>query len=207
MIFIGIDPGLTGAIAALDGAGRVIALQDTPTIQQKVGKHVRNTYAEPGMAALLEGIVISGTKAASGLQQACCFDCGAIKRDAISTQALVTIENVHAMPKQGVASSFSFGVGYGVWRGIIAAYGLRCNRVEPTVWKKALGLPKAKGAAVAKALKLYPRAELGHSYRGRTIYSEGRAEALLIAHYAHISALLKPTASSARALKGLVSPR
>lgn len=196
MIFIGIDPGVSGAVAALDDAGRVISLQDTPTIQERVGKHTRTTYADGSMAALLEGIIRSGTSWPKSWALPCCPDCGAIDRDQIASQALVTIENVHAMPKQGVTSCFSFGAGYGVWRGIIAALGLPYNRVEPTVWKKALGLPKAKGAAVSKALKLFPRAELGHSYRGRMIYSDGRAEALLIAHYAVTSAILRRKAGS-----------
>jgi crossover junction endodeoxyribonuclease RuvC len=190
VIYIGIDPGVSGAVAALDGAGRVISLQDTPTLEEKVGKHIRNTYAEPGMAALVEGIVRSSV-------EVICHSCGAIERELTSAHVLVAIENVHSMPKQGVASSFSFGVGYGVWRGIIAMLGLPSMRVEPVVWKKALGLPKAKGASVAKALKLFPRAELGHLYRGRMIYSDGRAEALLLAHYAASLAVLKRKGKSA----------
>jgi len=195
MIYIGIDPGLSGAVAALDGAGRVISLQDTPTIEQRVGKHVRNTYAEPGMASLIEGIIRSATLAS-------CTECGVVDRELISSHAVIMIENVHAMPKQGVSSSFSFGVGYGVWRGIIATLGIPYHRVEPTVWKKALGLPKAKGAAVARALKLFPRAEIGHAYRGRMIYSDGRAEALLIAHYA-FSTVATPAVSKRRAVSRL----
>jgi len=100
---------------------------------------------------------------------------------------LVVIENVHSMPKQGVASSFQFGVGFGIWRGIIAALQLPCERVEPVVWKRALHLGPDKGKAVQRALRLYPRADLGHTYRGRTIYHDGLAEALLLAHYAFVT--------------------
>jgi hypothetical protein len=181
MIYIGIDPGVLGAVAALDGAGRVLSLQDTPTILEKSSKHTRHAYAEPGMATLLEGILRSGVPG--------CRECGAIDRAQLTNRVFVMIENVHSMPKQGVASSFSFGVGYGVWRGIIATLGLPCIRVEPKVWKRAMGLSSDKGKAVAKALKLFPRAELGHSHRGRMIYSDGRAEALLLAQYAFATAV------------------
>jgi crossover junction endodeoxyribonuclease RuvC len=161
-LWIGIDPGLTGAVAAIDDYGNLVALQDTPVITVRKGKGRRSEYSEPGMTTLLEGILNSGEKA----------------------HARVLIENVHSMPKQGVASSFSFGVGFGIWRGIIAALRLPCERVEPTVWKRALHLSRDKGKAVQRALRLYPRADLGHTYHGRTIYHDGRAEALLLAHYA-----------------------
>jgi len=165
-IYIGIDPGLTGAVATIDSQGRVISLQDTPTIKVQRGGRARNEYSEPGMAQLLRGIVNSMLDRGHGYQ------------------ALVAIENVHSMPKQGVASSFHFGVGYGIWRGIIAALGLSCQRVEPAVWKKAMGVAAVKNSAVAKALLLYPNADICYQYRGRTIYQDGRAEALLLARYA-----------------------
>ena len=177
MLYIGVDPGLNGAVAAIDQEGRVIALADTPTIKVRKGKGQRSEYVEPSMAMLLEGITQS-------YASTCCKDCAKLDPAIVARHTLVTIENVHAMPKQGVASSFSFGVGYGIWRGIIAALRLPCERVEPTTWKRLLGLPKAKGAAVSKACRLFPRAEIGHPYRGRMIYSDGRAEALLIAWYA-----------------------
>jgi crossover junction endodeoxyribonuclease RuvC len=190
MIYIGIDPGVTGAVAALDGAGRIISLQDTPTILEKSGKHTHRVYAEPGMASLLEGILRSDSMTCKG--------CGSVYRTHLANQVFVMIENVHSMPKQGVASSFSFGVGYGVWRGIIAALGLPCMRVEPKVWKKAMGISSAKGKAVSKALKLFPRAELGHAFRGRMIYSDGRAEALLLAQYA-FATVIRPAVSRPKA--------
>jgi len=174
-LYIGIDPGVTGAVAAIDQKGQVISLQDTPTITVKRGKVLRREYAEPAMAALLEGILQSAGAAYC--------PCGNPSRH-LMQNVLVALENVHSMPKQGVASSFSFGVGFGVWRGIIATLGLPHERVEPGVWKRALKLTANKGTAVAKALRLFPRAELGHAFQGRMIYSDGRAEALLLAYYA-----------------------
>jgi crossover junction endodeoxyribonuclease RuvC len=172
MIVIGIDPGLEGAVAALDENGNVVALQDTPfhVVHKSRGK--RREYAEPAMAALLENAVRCATPGSSQ-SRLCAFP------------VLVVIENVGSMPKQGVASSFNFGVGFGIWRGIIAAFGLKCERVTPQTWKASFGLHgKQKGASVAKALRLFPRAELGHKHHGRMVYSDGRADALLIAEHA-----------------------
>jgi hypothetical protein len=75
-------------------------------------------------------------------------------------------------------------MGFGIWRGILAAMRLRYERINPEVWKRGLKLTGDKGAAVARALQLFPKAEIGHRYGGRMVYSDGRAEALLIAEYA-----------------------
>jgi crossover junction endodeoxyribonuclease RuvC len=162
MLVIGIDSGLEGAVAAIDDLSRVVSLQDTPIVNVTKNGRRRREYAEPAMAALIEGIL----------------------KSAGSSKIWVALENVHSMPKQGVASSFNFGVGFGVWRGILAALRTPYERIEPTVWKRAFGLKSGKGAAVARALRMFPKAEIGHKYGGRTIYSDGRAEALLIAEYA-----------------------
>lgn len=70
--------------------------------------------------------------------------------------ALVVLEKVHSMPKQGVKSSFSFGMNYGVWRGILAASGLPWELVTPQAWQKGLIVksdgadPKLRSLAVAR---------------------------------------------------------
>jgi hypothetical protein len=162
-VFCGIDPGLQGAVAAIDDKGNVLFLEDTPVIRVMRGKRRRHEYCEPDMAMQLRFIAQSAN----------------------GDGVLVTVENVHSMPKQGVASSFSFGVGYGIWRGIIAALALPCERVEPAVWKRAVGLAKSgKGAAVSLARRRFPTAAIGELFRGRMSYRDGRAEALLIAEFA-----------------------
>lgn len=57
----------------------------------------------------------------------------------------VVLEKVHSMPGQGVASTFTFGQGYGQLQGVIAALGLRCIEVVPNKWMKCIGsMPKDK---------------------------------------------------------------
>jgi Holliday junction resolvasome RuvABC endonuclease subunit len=57
----------------------------------------------------------------------------------------VVIEKVHSMPGQGVASTFTFGQGFGQLQGVIAALGLQCIEVIPNKWMKCIGtMPKEK---------------------------------------------------------------
>jgi hypothetical protein len=92
------------------------------------------------------------------------------------------IEAVHAMPKQGVSSSFQFGTGYGSIIGCLQALRYRIEFVPPTQWKKDLNLGRGsdKDAALHRARQLFPTAPLSLKKH------EGRAEALLIAHWAYL---------------------
>lgn len=67
----------------------------------------------------------------------------AIKRG--YTDVKVVLEKVHSMPGQGVASTFTFGQGFGQLQGVIAALGLQCIEVIPNKWMKCIGsMPKDK---------------------------------------------------------------
>ena len=62
-----------------------------------------------------------------------------------NTDVKVVLEKVHSMPGQGVASTFTFGQGYGQLQGVIAALGLACVEVIPNRWMKCIGtMPKDK---------------------------------------------------------------
>jgi hypothetical protein len=89
----------------------------------------------------------------------------------------VVVEAVHSMPKNGVASSFKFGVAFG--GAISLAERLRCTwqLVTPQVWKKALGLDSDKQKSLDLARKLWPDAPLKRKK------DNGRAEALLLAYW------------------------
>ena len=89
----------------------------------------------------------------------------------------VVVEIVHSMPKQGVASSFKFGVAYG--GAISIAQRLNCvaHMVTPQVWKKALKLDSDKNKSLSMARDLWPTAPLKRQK------DNGRAEALLMAYW------------------------
>jgi len=62
------------------------------------------------------------------------------------------IEKVHAMPQQGVSSTFKFGVGYGGLRMALIAAGVPFEEVTPRAWQKALGIPPRKVKRESKTL-------------------------------------------------------
>jgi hypothetical protein len=89
------------------------------------------------------------------------------------------IELVHAMPKQGVSSSFNFGMAFGVVRGVIGALQIPLHLVTPTKWKKHFHLDSDKEKARALAIRFFPAA----SFQFNRKKDHGRAEAALIARY------------------------
>jgi crossover junction endodeoxyribonuclease RuvC len=88
------------------------------------------------------------------------------------------VESVHAMPKQGVSSSFNFGMSYGMARGVIAACGVPQQLVAPTKWKKFFALTADKDTSRRLAILTWPGSE--HFNRKK---DDGRAEAALLAVY------------------------
>ena len=94
--------------------------------------------------------------------------------------AMVVVEAVHAMPKQGVSSSFNFGHSLGVIHGVIGALALpQCN-VTPQEWKKHHRLiGTAKGGSRQRATELYP----AHASLFARVKDDGRADAVLIARW------------------------
>jgi crossover junction endodeoxyribonuclease RuvC len=89
----------------------------------------------------------------------------------------VVIEDVHSMPKQGVAGVFSFGRSKGVVEGVFAMAGRPLAYVSPAKWKRDLGLTQDKGGARRRAIELWP-SQAGKFAR---VKDDGRAEAALIA--------------------------
>lgn len=96
---------------------------------------------------------------------------------------LVAVECVHSMPKQGVASTFKFGKGYGEVLGIVTALRFEIHEPTPQAWKKAMlaGTDKTKDASIQVAENLFPTINLVQP-RCRKAH-DGVAEALLLAEY------------------------
>jgi crossover junction endodeoxyribonuclease RuvC len=156
VIYIGIDPGLSGAVGVIREdirLGPLVFDTHTMIVSGVKDKRVHNTAA---MAQLLLPYMDN-------------------------QGVLVVLENVHSMPKQGVASSFSFGQSLGMWQGIIAALGLPLEMPSPQRWKKEMlaDQGKEKSAARYKAMQLFPSIATQLS----RVKDDGRAEALLMAEY------------------------
>jgi Holliday junction resolvasome RuvABC endonuclease subunit len=88
----------------------------------------------------------------------------------------IVIERVHSMPRQGVASSFKFGMSYGALRMAIVATGIPFEDVTPQKWMKALGCLTGgdKNVSKQRAQSLFPKLKVTHAL----------ADSLLIAEYA-----------------------
>lgn len=159
-VLIGVDPGLDGAIAVLHPLA--YTTHDIPVLQVKAGKKVRRRYNVAELVRIFRQV-----------------------RDESHIQKYpveVWLENVHAMPGQGVTSMFNMGRGLGMYEGIITSLEMPLNYISPVTWKRKImaGQGREKGAAVYKAQQLFPSAVLT-TPRGRKL--DGRAEALLIAEY------------------------
>lgn len=88
------------------------------------------------------------------------------------------IEQVGAMPGQGVTSMFNFGFSTGVLHGALAALEIQIVQVTPQTWKKHMRLPADKDAARRLAKSLWPKATCFDRVK-----DDGVAEAALIARW------------------------
>jgi crossover junction endodeoxyribonuclease RuvC len=125
---IGIDPGLSGAIAIISTESLKIFDMPTMTVERN-GKAKRQVSASE-LAEML--YLYSGR------------DCH------------VYVEKVSAMAGQGVTSVFSFGRSFGMIEGILAAFKLPVTFVPPATWVKAVGRGQGKDASRARAMELFP---------------------------------------------------
>jgi crossover junction endodeoxyribonuclease RuvC len=155
MLFVGVDVGLTGAVAAIGASGQFIDVWDMPV---EVGRTGKNRMCAKG----LQGVM-----------------------NQLSTYSLnqrFTVEQVAAMPKQGVSSMFNFGDSFGVVRAVIALTDMPVEFVSPMSWKKKMGcVGTDKDYALTLARQYYPAAPL---HLKKHI---GRADALLIARSAWLN--------------------
>lgn len=150
MRVVGIDPGNTGAIALIED-GKLLWVHDMPTMAVLSGRTKKNRIAPATVAYLLSN--------ATDVDKA-------------------YVEEVHAMPKQGVSSSFAFGQGYGIVLGVLAALKFPTEKIRPPVWRKISGVRGDKSAARHRASELFPEA----ASQFARAKDDGRAEAALIAY-------------------------
>lgn len=152
-LFIGIDPGLHGAIAAYRPSIGELAVADIPTHEITVNGKRRTQIDKHGLRALLILQAKEGGRA--------------------------FVEDVHSMPKQGVASSFKFGFVAGAIQQAVVDAGFELTLVPPQVWKRRFGLTSDKDAARARASAVFP----GSAHLWPRKKDDGRAEAALLALY------------------------
>lgn len=155
-LLIGIDPGVSGALAVRSTGGRLLGVRDMPTLQAE-GKKGRRIIDGPALLRLLGELA---------------------KR--YSAQGLAAVlEEVRSMPRDGHVGAFAFGRGFGTIETALAACAIPFAAVRPQVWKKALGVTADKDQARAIASRLMPEGAALWPLKKH----DGRAEAALIALY------------------------
>lgn len=156
-VYLGIDPGQSGAIASIGADGALLAVEDMPMVLVRVGKTDRARVS----ASLLRDLLA--------------IDAGDI--------TMVVIEKVGGMTGQSASAAFTFGYGCGMVEGVIAGLNLPMVPVTPQAWKRSAGIAKDKGAAREAAMRLWPaQAKLFARKK-----DDGRAEAALIARHGWLS--------------------
>ena len=155
MLIIGIDPGISGSICFFDN-GKIIDVVDMPTMIE--GKKNKKQ--------------VNGSQVYNEI----------LKRiDKIEKQNIrVVIEQVSAMPGQGVTSMFNFGQSFGILKGICSAMTLPMYFVRPAKWKKYFGLINSKkDASRTKVIEMFPY----YSAQLSKKKDSNKADAILIANF------------------------
>ena len=103
-------------------------------------------------------------------------------RKTFNEDCICYLEHVHAMPKQGVSSTFNFGMNFGFIQGVLKAYAIPYELVTPQKWKKEFSCTSDKNTSIEVCKRLFPDVNLKATDRCKKDH-DGIAEALLIAEY------------------------
>ena len=155
MLIIGIDPGISGAICFFE-KGKVKDVMDMPTMSEgkKNKKQINGRQIFTEISSRIENY----------------------SKEEIS----VVVEQVSAMPGQGVTSMFNFGQSFGAIKGICAAMQLPIFYVRPAKWKKYFDLiNSAKDASRTKVIEIFPK--ISHLLSKKK--DANKADAILIASF------------------------
>ena len=157
MLIIGIDPGITGAICFFEN-GEVKDIIEMPNMAD--GKKNKRQINGPQIYNEISARII----------------------DIPKKDVLIVIEQVSAMPGQGVTSMFNFGQSFGVIKGICSAMQLSMHFVRPVKWKKYFSLIKSeKDASRTKVIEIFPYISSKLSKKK----DSNKADAILIASFFH----------------------
>ena len=155
MLIIGIDPGISGSICFFED-GKIIDVIEMPTMTE--GKKNKRQ--------------VNGSQIFNEISQRI--------HKLENHEIRVIIEQVSAMPGQGVTSMFNFGQSFGILKGICSSMQLPMYFVRPAKWKKYFGLIKSeKDASRTKAIEMFPYFSSQLSKKK----DSNKADAILIASF------------------------
>lgn len=160
MIFIGIDPGLNGAIAFFDRDKGTLFIYDMPTVEV-----VRNNKQKKEISAQLTVSMFTTFMS----------EFFSLSKNNITA----ILERVGGMPGQGVSSVFSFGRSVGIIEGILASYEIQTTIVSPQKWQKKVNVRGGKDGNRQRAVELFP----AYAHYFTLKKHDGRADAALMSWY------------------------
>ena len=132
MLIIGIDPGISGSICFLQD-GKIVDVIEMPTMTEGK-KNKKQVNGSQIVNEILEKI-----------------------KELDKREIKVVIEQVSAMPGQGVTSMFNFGQSFGILKGICSSMQLPMYFVRPAKWKKYFNLINSeKDASRTRAIEIFP---------------------------------------------------
>ena len=154
MLIIGIDPGISGSICFFED-GKILDVIEMPVMNE--GKKNKKQ--------------VNGSQIYNEFLKR-------IKRK--DDEIRVVIEQVSAMPGQGVTSMFNFGQSFGILKGICSAMQLPMFFIRPTKWKKYFNLINSqKDASRTRAIEIFPYFSTQLSKKK----DSNKADAILIASF------------------------
>ena len=159
-VFVGLDPGMTGGLAAVDSSGKLLSVIAMPRVNGSTGPQdyhaIKEWFAEMKKLGKVEA----------------------------------ALERISVRPGEGVKSKLTAGTNWGFLKGMLVAINARYVEPTPQAWKKLLALPKRSGKerkkgkedAVVLATQLFPGINLTPGRK--RVPHDGMADAVLIAEYA-----------------------
>ena len=155
MLIIGIDPGISGSICFFED-GKIIDVVEMPTMTE--GKKNKRQ--------------VNGSQIFNEISQRI--------HKSENHEIRVIIEQVSAMPGQGVTSMFNFGQSFGILKGICSSMQLPMFFVRPAKWKKYFNLINSqKDASRTRAIEIFPYFSTQLSKKK----DSNKADAILIASF------------------------
>jgi crossover junction endodeoxyribonuclease RuvC len=146
-VYIGIDPGKSGALAYIEVNDAQITGKVMP-------------FSEAGYRFIIRYLA-----------------------EEYAGNIVCAVEQVSAMPGQGVTSMFNFGKGFGWILGTLEAYSVPYELIRPQKWKKEFSVTSDKNTSIEVCKRLFPHVSLLPTERCKKD-NDGMAEALLLAEYA-----------------------
>ncbi len=159
--YLGIDNGVSGALAFYKPATLTLISVPMPTVKAKKGKGFKTEYDLPQILAIIRQF---------------------------PHIRFAVLEKAQAYPRQGSVSNFSIGKGYGLMEGMLASLGIPYQVVHPKTWQKKMfeGMPHddTKQASILTAQRLFPGVSFKASDKS-TILHNGMTDAALMAHFGY----------------------